>query len=227
MILETILLTLALSTSPGITPIDLSLEQIKPITIQQEQTNQSNQIDELIKYLSEGEIASSKGLNQEAKEFYLQGLEVYKQIKIPMLTLEKQARTELGKTYFKLGEYENMIEELGKAYMIAPHEASTMNNLAYGLAITNLDLESAEILSRYAVDLEPEKPEFNGTLGYVLGLRGKFEESINVTKKAIQNAITTNQDSLEFYYTNLINAHSQLGQTEQVQKYQNLLTQTK
>ena len=60
-----------------------------------------------------------------------------------------------------------------------------MNNLAYMFSENDMNLDEAEKLSRATLETNPERAMFLDTLGWVLHKNGKYQEAIELLKRAV------------------------------------------
>ena len=74
------------------------------------------------------------------------------------------------------GEHEEAVKLLRQAAEWTPKVASTLNNLAYQLALLGQDLPEAESLARRAVAIDPDQNN-RDTLGLVLVRVGRWKEA--------------------------------------------------
>lgn len=76
-----------------------------------------------------------------------------------------------------------------------PNKASIFNNLAY-ISISS-DLENAEMYAKKALDLNDSSPSIIDTYGWVLSLRGNYDESLKMLRKAF--SMNSNDPSISYH----------------------------
>jgi Flp pilus assembly protein TadD len=105
----------------------------------------------------------------------------------------------LSRTYQTLGRHDESEAELQAVLDLDPNDATVNNDLGYGLADRNKDLDRAERLIRKALELDrkqrsegtavevdagEDNAAFLDSLGWVLFRRGKLEEAKATLEKA-------------------------------------------
>jgi len=81
-----------------------------------------------------------------------------------------------------------------------------LNELAWMLAMNKLYLDSAKQLAEKAVELEPENPEYNGTLGTLYYLKGNFDQAEFYLEKAISLRGSNNPEiqAVDIFYLGMV-----------------------
>lgn len=92
-----------------------------------------------------------------------------------------------------------------------PSKASVFNNLAY-ISI-NSDLENAEMYAKKALDLNDSSASIIDTYGWVLSLRGHYDESLKVLRKAF--SMNSNAPSISYHLGYTLN---ELGRIEEAKQ---------
>lgn len=97
---------------------------------------------------------------------------------------QAQLRFYLGSMYDRVGDTNQSIAQMKKVLDIDQDNVQALNYLAYTYAEEGKDLDSAEALSRRALELQPHDGYILDTVGWVLFKRGKMEESIRFLERA-------------------------------------------
>jgi tetratricopeptide (TPR) repeat protein len=97
---------------------------------------------------------------------------------------QTQLRFYLGSMYDRLGDTNQSISQMKKVLDLDRDNVQAMNFLAYTYAESGRELETAESLSRRALELQPQDGYILDTVGWVLFKRGKMEESIRYLERA-------------------------------------------
>jgi tetratricopeptide (TPR) repeat protein len=92
----------------------------------------------------------------------------------------------LGDTYNSIKDYPKSYEYYDKALEINPDDAFVLNNYAYYLSIRKTNLEKAKKMSARSIELEPDKPSFLDTYGWILYQKGEYTDAEIWLKKAIE-----------------------------------------
>lgn len=92
-----------------------------------------------------------------------------------------------------------------------PSKASVFNNLAY-ISI-NSDLENAEIYAKKALDLNDSSASIIDTYGWILSLRGNYDESLKMLRKAF--SMNSNEPTISYHLGYTLNA---LGRKEEAKQ---------
>lgn len=79
-----------------------------------------------------------------------------------------------------------------------PSNIMALNNYAYYLALGGGDLEKAEEMSRRTVDDQPDNPTYLDTYAWILYLKGRYADALQVQESALEKA--TEQDSITDEY---------------------------
>lgn len=92
-----------------------------------------------------------------------------------------------------------------------PNKASIFNNLAY-ISISS-DLESAEIYAKKALDLNDSSPSIIDTYGWILSLRGNYDESLKMLRKAF--SMNSNNPSISYHLGYTLNKLGRIKEAKQ------------
>jgi tetratricopeptide (TPR) repeat protein len=90
----------------------------------------------------------------------------------------------LGKIYEDQGRLEPAIASYQAAMTQDSVKAPALNNLAMLYALRRNDLESAMPLAEQAEKLDPREPAIQDTRGWILYLKGKYEDAVPKLAKA-------------------------------------------
>jgi tetratricopeptide (TPR) repeat protein len=129
--------------------------------------------------------------------------------------LLSQFYSTLGDIYNQLKEYEKSDENFDKALRLNPDDAFVLNNYAYYLSLRKTNLEKAKTMSARSNELEPDKPSFMDTYGWVLYQLGEYAQAEDWIKRAIENDQTNSSTLLEHYGDILY----KLGNKEEALRY--------
>lgn len=93
--------------------------------------------------------------------------------------------TQLGMGDRANTELQRMIQAADTHLQNFPGDAVTANNVAWGAAVNNTQLDNALRLSRHAVRFEPESAIYRDTLAEILARRGDFEEAVQIERGCV------------------------------------------
>jgi Flp pilus assembly protein TadD len=135
-------------------------------------------------------------------------------MKIYNAVLEKQPNNQLAHHRIAIiaatnGEYATADQHFSSALKIGPRTPDLMCDVAYCLFLQNRLDESEEALRRILTETPTHKKAHN-TLGMVLGLKGRFEESLNEFRQVVGEAEA---------HANLAFVMVQTGDLEQANKH--------
>ncbi len=88
--------------------------------------------------------------------------------------------------YEKIGYSQDAIIDLKKIINLDPANSISYNFLGYIYAEKNIELEESLKLIKKAIDIEPDNPAYQDSLGWVLYRFGKYEESLHHLQLARQ-----------------------------------------
>lgn len=99
--------------------------------------------------------------------------------------LKGQYYSNLAEAYNSLGQYEKSDFNFEKALKIDPADATALNNYAYYLSLRRAKLDSALVMSKKSLDMEPQNSAFLDTYGWILYLQGNYDEAAKYIIKAL------------------------------------------
>jgi len=92
----------------------------------------------------------------------------------------------LGDTYNQLKDHPKSDDYYEKALGLNPDDVYVLNNYAYYLSLRKTNLERAKQMSARSNELQPDKPSFMDTYGWILYQLGKYTEAEFWLKKAVE-----------------------------------------
>jgi uncharacterized Ntn-hydrolase superfamily protein len=95
-------------------------------------------------------------------------------------------------------EKKRLIESMNAQIRLKPDDPEVLNNIAWTLATSNIDLERALELSRRAVRLEPKNLDYLNTMAECFYRLGGYEDAI-----AIANELISKNPTEPYYYRQL------------------------
>jgi tetratricopeptide (TPR) repeat protein len=100
---------------------------------------------------------------------------------------EKNVRARLGLAIIhgRKGANDKAIQECKKAIEISPHHAPALNRLAWLYAKQNINIDEGIKLSREAIQINSNSPEYLDTLSELYYIKGEFDNAIETINKAI------------------------------------------
>ncbi|NJO92063.1 MAG: tetratricopeptide repeat protein, partial [Chloroflexia bacterium] len=146
--------------------------------------------------------------------FYYNGISYYKQKKYKEAiasfqkglsflgeprNYEEQFLTLLGESYYKLKDTEMAFEYFDKVLEINPYNLYVLNNYSFYLAILNMDLERAEAMSKKCIMMDRRNYNYLDTYGWILFKKGKYLESLEILKKALDLGGKSDNNILKHY----------------------------
>lgn len=90
-----------------------------------------------------------------------------------------------GDVYFELGDTARAFEAYDQALELNPGNTSILNNYAYFLAESNLELDKAESMAAKAVNANPQNATFIDTYAWVFYKKGDYAMALLYIKNAI------------------------------------------
>ncbi len=106
---------------------------------------------------------------------------------LPRLLKEKaDAFILLGDIYHKAGNDERAFQYYDSCLVYKPDDAMALNNYAYYLALSETKLDTAEVMSRRSIQLDPDNPTYLDTLAWILYLRGDYAEAKRLIDRTIE-----------------------------------------
>lgn len=104
-----------------------------------------------------------------------------------------------GDCLSKKDDIKGAIREYEVSLAINPSNPMSANNYAYFQAIGGGDLDKAEEYSRKAIEQSPDNPTYLDTLAWILFLKGKYPEALEIQEKVIDK-VGDNDDSMGEYW---------------------------
>lgn len=105
----------------------------------------------------------------------------------------------VGDGSFKTGDLDRSAKEYDVVLALNPESVVARNNYAYYLALGGGDLDRAEELSRKTVEEQPENPTYLDTLAWILYLKGRYAEALEIQQKAMESLSDEAEGSGEYW----------------------------
>ncbi|MGC9150270.1 MAG: tetratricopeptide repeat protein [Microbacter sp.] len=115
------------------------------------------------------------------------------------LNLRSQVYSQMGDTYFRIGEKDSTFWAYDQALKYQPNNIGTLNNYAYYLALEKRDLQKAENMSAKTIKAEPNNATFLDTYAWVFFVEGNYALAKIYAQQAMDNGGNKNPDILEHY----------------------------
>lgn len=112
------------------------------------------------------------------------------------------------------GQTDKAIRDYRKAVESDPNQAQALNNLAYMLTEHGHNLDEALKYAQRAVELEPGKPLYAGTLGWILYREGLYNSALPYLEKASANPDTRSASLSAIPKYHLAMAYAKLGERQ-------------
>ena len=142
-------------------------------------------------------------------------LEIGKELVVNNNNLLSQFYGALGDAYYAIGEKDKAYKNYDKSLQYLPDNVYVLNNYAYYLSLDNKQLEKAKEMAHFANQLEPNKPSFEDTYGWILYQLKDYKGAEEWIKRAIENGASKNGVILEHYG----DVQYQLGNIEKAVEY--------
>lgn len=113
--------------------------------------------------------------------------------------LRGQFYSNIGDTYYRLGNKENAFEHYEKALQLNDHNIMVLNNYSYYLSLENTDLTKAATMSAKCVELEPGNSTYLDTYAWVLFKMKNYSLANFYIKQAIANLKSDNPEVFDHY----------------------------
>lgn len=123
---------------------------------------------------------------------------------------------QLGEAYFGKKDYAKGMSWYDKALSMDPSSSLLLNNYAYRLAATKMELTKAENMIQKAMQDAPNQPNFIDTYGFILFQKGNYAGALAQFEKAYG---LDNEDKVTAEH--LGDAYIKLNRTAEAQKYWN------
>ena len=95
----------------------------------------------------------------------------------------------MGDAYHSLEEHSSSDANFERSLKIMPENPHVLNNYSYYLSLRSESLEKAERMSRKSNELVPDEPTYQDTYGWVLFKMGRFSESEEWIRRALEKVI--------------------------------------
>ena len=105
----------------------------------------------------------------------------------------------MADVYYSMGDTLKAFDTYEKSLELYPGNTSIMNNYAYFLSVSNMDLDRAEKLSAIAVKDDPENPIFLDTYAWVFFKKKEYKLALAYIENAIKNSEEESAEILEHY----------------------------
>jgi Tfp pilus assembly protein PilF len=115
------------------------------------------------------------------------------------LNLRSQVYSQMGDTYYRLGEKDSTFWAYDQALKYQPNNIGTLNNYAYYLALEKRDLQKAENMSAKTIKAEPNNATFLDTYAWIFFVEGNYSLAKIYAQQAMDNGGNKNPDILEHY----------------------------
>jgi tetratricopeptide (TPR) repeat protein len=144
-------------------------------------------------YLFTGLACMQKKLYKEAIEYLKSGVEFV----VDNDPLKAQFYSYLGDCYHNLKDDEKSDNSYEQSLKIEPNNVYVLNNYSYYLSVRNKNLAKAEEMSKKAISIEPNVPNYEDTYAWILYKQSKYEDAKFWLEKAIANGGGGNATILE------------------------------
>lgn len=115
------------------------------------------------------------------------------------LNLRAQVYSQMGDTYYRLGEKDSTFWAYDQALKYQPNNVGTLNNYAYYLSLEKRDLQKAENMSAQTIKAEPSNATFLDTYAWIFFVEGNYPLAKIYSQQAIDNGGDKNADVMEHY----------------------------
>jgi tetratricopeptide (TPR) repeat protein len=113
--------------------------------------------------------------------------------------LKGQFYSNIGDTYYKLGESKNAFENYDKALQLDDHNLLVLNNYSYYLSLEDDDLEKALEMSSKCVELEPKNSTYLDTYAWILYKKGSYSMAKYFIEQSIDKLGEDNGEVFDHY----------------------------
>jgi tetratricopeptide (TPR) repeat protein len=161
----------------------------------------------LVDRASEGERLMITGLDTGVKGNPEKQLELYKEL-VGSFPRDERAHQLLAGLYFGRQDYEAAIKHYSHATEINPEFSPAYNLLGYANRSLG-NYEAAEVAFQKYIEVLPDEPNPHDSYAELLMKMGRFEESIEQYKKALEA-----DPSFQFSYAGIANNQMFLGDTD-------------
>ncbi len=121
-------------------------------------------------------------------------------------------------SYEKLGYISEVRKDIQKSWEINPNFAQAYNFLGYLYAEKNIELEESFRLIKKAIELEPDNPAFQDSLGWIYYQKGNLEEALYHLQLAVELMEEKNEKD-GVVYDHIGDIYFKLGDTQTAKDY--------
>jgi tetratricopeptide (TPR) repeat protein len=105
----------------------------------------------------------------------------------------------LGDAYHTIEDHQNSDQAYEMALKFEPSNALVLNNYAYYLALRNVNLDRAEAMAKKANEISPDQASFQDTYGWVLYMRGNYQNARFWIEQALNNGAENDPTVLDHF----------------------------
>ncbi|MFB6318518.1 tetratricopeptide repeat protein [Saccharicrinis sp. FJH54] len=113
--------------------------------------------------------------------------------------MKGQFYSNIGDTYYKLGESKDAFEYYDKALQLDDHNLLVLNNYSYYLSLEGHDLDKALEMSSKCVELEPKNSTYLDTYAWILYKKGNYSMAKYFMEQAVDKLTDDNGEVFEHY----------------------------
>lgn len=95
-----------------------------------------------------------------------------------------EIKYDLAMLYERQGRYEDFERLMRRIIELSPHNANAYNSLGYTFADRNVNLDEAEELLEYALELEPDNPYILDSVGWYLYRSGDYAGAVEYLRRS-------------------------------------------
>ncbi|MEN7550178.1 tetratricopeptide repeat protein [Rapidithrix thailandica] len=126
------------------------------------------------------------GSGHYMKKDYMEAKAILEQGK--MLSTDKeltnQINAQLGDIYHSLKEYDKSEGAYEEVLANDPNDLHVLNNYSYYLSLRGVKLDKAQEMGKKLMEIEPNNPTYLDTYGWILYIKGEYEEAEKYLNKA-------------------------------------------
>ncbi|MFB6257194.1 MAG: tetratricopeptide repeat protein [Flavobacteriales bacterium] len=138
-------------------------------------------------------------LRQERYKEAIDPLKYGKSLVVDNDELKYRFLKRLGEAHYRVEQLKASDRAFEKALDIRPDDAFLLNNYAYYLSTRGDSLDKAMDLSKRANSINPGRPSFLDTYGWILYQKEKYQQAKKKLKKALDNGGRSSATILEHY----------------------------
>ncbi len=138
-------------------------------------------------------------VQQERYKEAIEPLEYGRSLVVENDELDYRFLKRLGEAYYRQEKFQACYQAFDKALGIRSKDPFLLNNYAYYLSTQKDSLSKALRMSKKANDLEPGRPSFLDTYGWILYQKGAFRKARKQLKKALEQGGDKSGTILEHY----------------------------